>query len=65
MGLKMGKTLAEGKLPTFKINPVKRVKEFVDNVKETKKEEEVLEELEDILSATKEGMLNSIKKGVS
>ena len=57
VGLRHGKQLSNGNIPKVNLNPVKAIVEAKEK-KETKKAEE---ELMDIMSATKEGMLEAIK----
>lgn len=59
VGLKHGKQLAKGNIPKVNLNPVKAVVEVIEQKKEEKKADT---ELEDIMSATREGMLEAIKK---
>lgn len=55
LGAKHGRDIQRGNMPTLKIKQLK--------TNPASKEEELKEELEDILSATKEGMLKSIERG--
>jgi hypothetical protein len=59
-GLKHGKQLSNAIIPQVNINPVKPIVEAI----EQKKEEKQAEVLIDIMSADRESMLQAIKKGV-
>jgi hypothetical protein len=60
LGLKHGKQLSNAIIPQVNINPVKPIVEAI----EQKKEEKQAEVLIDIMSADRESMLQAIKKGV-
>jgi hypothetical protein len=61
LGLKHGKQLSNAIIPQVNINPVKPIVEAI----EQKKEEKQAEVLVDIMSADRESMLQAIKKGNS
>lgn len=58
LGLKHGKQLSNGNIPKINLNPTKTIVE----VKENKAQKKLDDELEDIMGATKESMLETIKK---
>jgi hypothetical protein len=63
-GIRIGKTLAEGKIPQVQINPVRMAIKAVEQHEQKKEEEKLQDELTDIMGATRESMLNAIKKEV-
>ena len=65
VGIKTGKSLSEGKVPSINLNPIKPIIEAVER-HETKKEDKQLDdELTDIMGATRETMLKAIKSEVN
>jgi hypothetical protein len=61
LGLKHGKQLSNKEIPKINLNPIQSITEVVEGYREKKKVEEAEEELEDIMSASREGMLKSVK----
>lgn len=62
LGIKIGKSIGEGKLPTVQINPIKKVIQVVEQHKQNEQEEKAQDELSDILSYSKESALDAINK---
>ena len=63
-GLRLGMTTAKGEIPKPIKNPVKAVLEVVENHEAKKEADKLDQEFTDIMSATKESMLDAMKKGV-
>lgn len=62
LGHKHGKQVANGITPTVEINPVKKAVEAVQEHNAKKEEEKLDDELTEMMSVTKESMLNAVKK---
>lgn len=62
LGHKHGKQVANGITPTVEINLVKKAVEAVQEHKAKKEEEKLDDELTEMMSVTKESMLNAVKK---
>lgn len=60
-GVRVGKQLASGIIPKIDLNPVKPIIEAIDTHKQTKEEIKIKNDLDDVMGATRESMLNSIK----
>lgn len=64
LGLKHGKQLSSNSIPNVTLNPVKKVVQAVEQHKAKQEEKEVVDELNEIMSATKESMIQAIKSEV-
>ena len=63
-GLRLGITTAKGEIPKPIKNPVKAIQEFKETEEAKKEADKDIKEFTDIMSATKESMLDAMKKGV-
>lgn len=63
-GLRIGKSLHEGIIPNVSLNPVKPIIEAIEQHKEDKKEKKLEAEFNEVMGATRESMLKSIKSEV-
>lgn len=61
-GLKHGKQLSQAIVPKVSLNPLQPIVRAVEEHKNKKEEDKITDELEDIMGATKESMLETIKK---
>ncbi len=61
MGLKHGKELSKGNVPKIDINPVKPIIKIIDKHEEKKKTEELVDDLDIMMSYTKETALDYLK----
>ena len=61
LGLKHGKQLSNGIVPKLELNPIKPIIEAIEQHKETKEQIKITNDLDEVMGATKESMLNSIK----
>lgn len=61
-GIKVGKQLNNNQVPAVNINPIKAVTQVVEQWKENKQMEQAADELNDLMSASRESMLEHIKK---
>ena len=59
LGIKHNKQLSNGIIPKLNLNPISPITEAITHHKEDSK---LKDELDDLMGATKEGMLNSIIK---
>jgi len=64
LGLRMGKDLSNNKLPTVQLNPVKKAIQAVEQHKQSKQDKKLQDEYEDVMSASRETMLDAIGKEV-
>lgn len=62
-GLRLGMTTAKGEVPKPIKNPAKAIQEFKENEEAKKEADKLDQEFTDIMSATKESMLDAMKKG--
>lgn len=61
-GVRIGKHLGNGVVPTPTLNPVKKVVEAVETHKAKKEEEQLTDELQAMMNISKESMLDAVKK---
>lgn len=61
LGLKHGKQLSNGIVPKLELNPIKHFTEAIETHKQSKEEIKIKNDLDDVMGATRESMLNSIK----
>jgi hypothetical protein len=60
VGIRIGKSLSDGKVPTVNINPVKTIARAVEQHKDKKALEE---EMTDIFSTSRDTILDAMRKG--
>jgi len=61
LGLKHGKQLSLSIVPKFGLNPIREFKQVTIQREETKEQTKISNELDEVMGATRESMLNSIK----
>jgi hypothetical protein len=62
LGVKVGKQLGNNQVPTVNLNPIKAVTNAIEKHEQKKESEKLDDELQAILGATKESMLEAVKK---
>jgi uncharacterized membrane protein len=62
LGLKHGKQLGNNQIPNINLNPTKPIFEAIQRNENKKKQDELMDELTDIMSADKESMLKALKE---
>lgn len=62
LGLKHEKQLSNNQIPVVNLNPVKPIVEAIEQHTAKKEQDKAVEELTDIMGATKESMLEAIRK---
>ena len=61
LGLKHGKQLSNAIVPKIELNPIKPIVKVIETHKQTKEQIKITNDLDEVMGATKESMLNSIK----
>lgn len=61
LGLSHGKQLANVIVPKLDLNPIQPIKQAIELHKETKEQTKITNDLDEVMGATRESMLNSIK----
>lgn len=61
LGLMHGKQLSNAIVPKLDLNPIKPIVEAIEQHNQTKEEIKIKNDLDDVMGATRESMLNSIK----
>jgi hypothetical protein len=60
-GYRVGKDVGKGITPKIELNPIKPIIEAIETHKQSKEEIKIKNDLDDVMGATRESMLNSIK----